>query len=106
MSLTETKTTVLLIVALVATLISHGFMTANFLDKEAEAAAKNAQLCEQADRIEALESEAAALQEILDMVDLKCEIYRQTPEETEAAATALIQETMAEREAAYARLYK
>lgn len=94
MSLTETKTTVLLVVALVATMTSHVFMTANFLDKEAEAAAKNAQLCEQADYIESLESEIESLKS------------EQTPEEIEAAATAIIQEMMAERQAAYARLYK
>ena len=79
MSLTETKTTVLLIVALVATMISHVIMTAEFLDRESKLAAANAELCDRADRIGALESQAAALQEILDMSDLKCEIYQQTP---------------------------
>lgn len=99
MSLTETKSTVLLIVALVATLISHGFMTANFLDKEAEAAAKNAKLCEQADHIE-------ELQKVIGFLDQKVELLESTSEETEAAATALIQETMVEHKDAYARLYK
>ena len=93
MSLTETKTTVLLIVALVATLTSHVFMTANFLDKEAEAAAKNAQLCEQADRIAELEGF------LEDAHSLNHKLFRKVDDLRDGP-------TRTDRKAAYARLYK